>query len=342
MLKVGIIGGGFGLNVQAPIIHTHPNMTVTAVSTVNRHQLPKEIEEWDHPPVHYKNWNEMIDNEELDLLLVSSMPIYHYEMVKYALQSGMKNIICEKPFTCNRTESEELVKLSKEKSAKLLLDFEWRYVPARQKVKELIQNNHIGEILHFEYHVSNPQFQRLQESKRGWLGQKGKSGGMLGALGSHMIDTMRWLIDDKIEAVNGFVHTHVPEGGGEVRDADDAFFINGKMKHNSTFSLQLVTGVNHGFGSSVKVYGTEGTITLDNDKQVNLGKVNEQLNEVTVPKRAVAPDYVSERAQGYFHAFYPYLESVYEYVVHDSLDPSLATAEDGHESQIVIDQIIGN
>jgi hypothetical protein len=42
-MRVGIIGGGFGLTVQAPIINTHPKMNVSAVSTMKLHQLPKDL-----------------------------------------------------------------------------------------------------------------------------------------------------------------------------------------------------------------------------------------------------------------------------------------------------------
>ncbi len=42
-MRVGIIGGGFGLAVQAPIINTHPKMNVSAISTMIRHQVPKKF-----------------------------------------------------------------------------------------------------------------------------------------------------------------------------------------------------------------------------------------------------------------------------------------------------------
>ncbi|WHZ05697.1 Gfo/Idh/MocA family oxidoreductase [Neobacillus sp. YX16] len=182
----------------------------------------------------------------------------------------------------NSRESIELLKLSKSYNAKVLIDFEWHYLPIRQKMKELIQNDFIGKIIHFEYHISSPQYQKLQSTQRNWMGEKQKFGGMLGALGTHMIDCLRWLTRDEIESVNGLLHTHVPEGPGELRDADDAFFIHGKMKNNTTFSIQLLSGINHGFGSNLKVFGTKGTITLTNDKQLCFGKINDELEELKV------------------------------------------------------------
>ncbi|SET17951.1 Predicted dehydrogenase [Oceanobacillus limi] len=339
MIKVGIIGGGFGLKVQAPIIDSHPDMTVTAVSTVNRHQLPEEMDCLKHTPIHYKNWQEMVTREKVELLFVSSMPIHHFKMVKYAIENGVKHIVCEKPFTTTSDESRELLHLAETYDAKVFLDFEWRYVPGRQKMKKLLLDQYVGDILHMEYHVSNAQYQKMLSNQRGWLGEKEKFGGMLGALGSHMIDCLRWL-SGEVKVVNGMVHTHVPEGAGEVRDADDSFFIHGVTIDNATFSLQLVTGVNHGFGSSLKVFGTQGTVALINDKQLAAGKANEKMMESIEEYEKEIPSHLSERTKSYFPAFYTYVTRLYDYLVNGNEDPDLATIEDGHRSQEIIDTIL--
>ncbi|MFO1444099.1 Gfo/Idh/MocA family oxidoreductase [Bacillus sp. Bva_UNVM-123] len=339
-MKVGIIGGGFGLTVQAPIINTHPKMKVTAISTMKRHQLPGELKGEKNTPAHYKDWTDMVNREELDLVFVSSIPFYHFKIVKYALEKGIKNIVCEKPFTMNSNESKELLKLSKQYKANVLIDFEWRYLPARQKVKELIMNHTIGDILHFEYHTSSVQYNNLIFNKRGWMGEKQKFGGMLGALGTHMIDCLNWLVNDEIEMINGLVHTHIPIGAGEQRDADDAFFIHGKMKNNCTFSIQLISGIHHGFGSSLRIFGKEGTITLTNDQQLCLGKMDEQLIDITIQNERKIPPNLSAVAISYYSAFYPLLEKLYEYIVYNKVDRDLPTIEVGHRNQVVLDAIL--
>ncbi|MGE8000809.1 Gfo/Idh/MocA family protein [Lysinibacillus sp. NPDC093190] len=268
---------------------------------------------------------------------MSSIPIYHFEMVKYALQRGI-NVVCEKPFTRDSKESKELLQLSKQNNSKVIIDFEWRYFPMRQKIKELIVNNSIGKLIHLEYHISSPQYQHLISNKRGWMGEKRKFGGMLGALGAHMIDCLRWLTADEIENVNGLVYTHVPMGAGEYRDADDAFFIRGKMKYNTTFSLQLLSGINHGFGSNLKIFGSKGTISLSNDKTLLFGKANEQLEVINVEQR-IGPVHLIDEANAYYPAFYPFLERVYDYIVYNRIDEDLPTIFDGHENQVVIDKI---
>ncbi|MFE7062028.1 Gfo/Idh/MocA family protein [Sutcliffiella sp. NPDC057660] len=339
-MRVGIIGGGFGLKVQAPIINTHPKLKVTAVSTVKRHQLPKDLSNEDNTPVHYTNWAKMLDSEELDLVFVSSLPVHHFEMVKYALNKGL-NVVCEKPFTMNSRESEELLTLLKKSNdAKVFIDFEWRYHPARQKVKELLSE--IGDILHFEYHISSPQYQHLQNNKRGWMGQKEQFGGMLGALGTHMIDCLRWLTKDEVITINGLTHTHVPEGPGELRDSDDAFFMQGRMTRNSTFSIQLISGVHHGFGSNLKIFGRLGTISLTNDKTLVLGKESESLEEILIKTDDQTIPFLSLEAKAYYQAFYPFIDKVYENITFNKLDEDLPTIVDGHENQMIIDRVLLN
>lgn len=339
-MRVGIIGGGFGLKVQAPIINTHPKMKVTAVSTMKRHQLPKDLSNEDKIPVHYTNWTKMLDSEDLDLVFVSSLPVHHFPMVKYALSRGV-NVVCEKPFTMNSRESEELLTIFKKtNNVKVFIDFEWRYHPARQKVKELLSE--IGDILHFEYHISSHQYQYLQNNKKGWMGEKQQFGGMLGALGTHMIDCLRWLTKDEVITINGLTHTHVPEGPGELRDSDDAFFIQGKMARSSTFSIQLISGINHGFGSNIKIFGRLGTISLTNDKTLFFGKESDSLEEILVETDDQTIPPLSLEAKAYYQAFFPFIDKVYENITFNKFDEDLPTIVDGHENQMIIDRVLSN
>lgn len=111
-MKIGIIGGDFGLHVQNPIIKTDGEMNLIAVSTLKRHSLPEEFFKMDKPPNHSLNWKEMINNENLDLLLVSAIPPHHFEMVKYSLHKNI-NVICEKPFAMDSKESGELMRIQR-------------------------------------------------------------------------------------------------------------------------------------------------------------------------------------------------------------------------------------
>lgn len=332
-VKAGIIGGGFGLRVQAPIIHTHPYITLTSICTMYRKHDLNDVS-------HYENWREMLDDEDLDLIFVCSLPIFHYEIVAYALEKGI-HVVCEKPFTMNSSQSESLLQFSKASCANVLIDFEWRYLPIRQKAKELIRTGEIGQLIHFEYHVSLQRYKILQTEIQGWMGERRQFGGMLGAIGTHMIDCLRWLTRSEVAKVISQVNTHVPEGAGERRDADDAFFIHGQMNNNTTFSLQLLSGVHHGFGSHLRIFGNQGTIEVSNDRVLTWGKAGEQLKEIQASQTSKVPEHLSQEAKAYYPAFYPFLEKAYEYFVARENDIDLPMIYDGHANQLVLDQILG-
>lgn len=337
-MRVGIIGGGFGTTVLAPIISMNPHMEVVAVSTMHLHQLPEEFAFWNNPPKHYNNWLKMLDNEKLDLLFISSAPPFHFEMVKRAILKKVP-VVCEPPFTMNAKQVKELVHLSKEKKVKVIIDFEWRFLAIRQKMKELIQDGSIGKVLHYENHVSIPQYPYLQSMQLGWKGEKDKFGGMLGSVGSHMIDSLTWFLQENIKTIQGLLHTHIQDGAGEKRDADDAFFLHGTMQSNATFSLQFLSGVNHGFGSRINIFGTEGTISLINNNQLKLGQGSNPFEEVIPSKQLKIPQLLSNEASDFYPALYPFLEKVYDYIVLENLDKDLPLIEDGYRNQVILDWV---
>lgn len=99
-----------------------------------------------------------------------------------------------------------------------------------------------------------------------------------------------------------------------------------------------MSGVHHSFGSSLKVYGDRG-ITLTNDKQLHIGKIDEQLKEVELEDHVKVPQHLTKEASAYYPAFYTFLDKVCDHIVFDKIDEDLPTIEDEHQNQIVIDRI---
>lgn len=76
------------------------------------------------------------------------------------------------------------------------------------------------------------------------------------------------------------------------------------MNNNSTFSIQLMSGINHGFGSNLKIFRSKETITLFNDNQLCLGKMNNQLEKLRNKFQRKVPLHLSKEASAYYPAFY--------------------------------------
>ncbi|WNF35338.1 Gfo/Idh/MocA family oxidoreductase [Bacillaceae bacterium IKA-2] len=341
-IRVGIIGGGFGAKVHVPLMKSHPGFEVVAISSVSRGKIEdiKQETGLDHV---YDNWQEMLEKEKLDLVSIVSAPLLHHDMVLKAFEHGC-DVLCEKPMAANTDEAVSMIK-AKDNAKKLaFINFEFRFLPARQKVKEIISSGQLGKIMHVNYTASFPGYERAVSNKRGWLSQEDQAGGMLGAIGSHMFDSLLWWMDDKVNTVKGQLATHVPlfvdeNGEKEVRTADDSFQATGSFTSGTTFTVGLISVAQHSPGWRLEVYGTAGTLIMTEDKKVFVGISSEPVAEVEVEAELNAPEDMSEIAARYYQAFYPFLEQVYEAITNEQMNSDLPTFESGHQVQMLLDEI---
>ncbi|MFN2393924.1 MAG: Gfo/Idh/MocA family protein, partial [Pyrinomonadaceae bacterium] len=73
------------------------------------------------------NWRETIGNEAVDLVCITTPPVFHKEMTLLALEHG-KHVLCEKPMAMNADEAREMLEKSKEKNVIALIDHELRFL----------------------------------------------------------------------------------------------------------------------------------------------------------------------------------------------------------------------
>ena len=84
-------------------------------------------------PKAYGSYDELVKDPEVEIVYVSVIHPYHKQGVSLALNNG-KHVLCEKPFTVTSKETEELIKLAKEKDLFLMEAFWTRFFPGTQKV----------------------------------------------------------------------------------------------------------------------------------------------------------------------------------------------------------------
>ncbi|NLP52915.1 Gfo/Idh/MocA family oxidoreductase [Bacillus sp. RO1] len=341
-IRVGIIGTGFGAKVHAPVMRSHPGFEVVSIASVSRGRLDEIKEETGIENV-YGNWEEMLDSEEIDLVSVASAPLLHHDMVVKAFASG-KDVLCEKPMAFDAAEADQMIHAKNAAGKMGWINFEYRFLPARQMVKKMISSGKIGKVLHVNFSLNIAGYERYATSKRGWLSQSDQAGGMLGAVGSHLIDSLLWWTDARVESVSGQLTTHVPEftdenGEKEVRTADDAFQAIGSFVGGGTFRIGSNIAVRHANGWELEVYGTEGTIKMSQDNKVVVGYGNNPMKEVDIEEALSIPDGMNPVAAGYFNAFYRFLDEVYKALSGEGVNPHLPVLEDGHVVQVVMDAI---
>ncbi len=91
------------------------------------------------------NYEEILNDDEIDAVVIATPASTHYEIVKQALMAG-KDVLVEKPFTTNLKDARELVDIATEKDLILMVGMVFLYNAAVKKIKELIQSGELGNI----------------------------------------------------------------------------------------------------------------------------------------------------------------------------------------------------
>jgi len=101
------------------------------------------------PSVQLINNCKDLMNGEADLIVIATPVDTHYKFAKEALESG-KHIWVEKPFTSTSAQAEELIELAENKNLRIFVDHTFIYNGAVRKMKELVDNGELGNILYFD------------------------------------------------------------------------------------------------------------------------------------------------------------------------------------------------
>ena len=93
------------------------------------------------------DFQELLDDPEVDAIVIATPVVTHYELAKRALSAG-KHVFVEKPQAQSSAEAEELTALAEEKKLVLMPGYLLLYHPAVSKLKELIDAGELGDVLY--------------------------------------------------------------------------------------------------------------------------------------------------------------------------------------------------
>ncbi len=180
-INTAIIGFGLSGRVfHAPFIHSHPGFNLAKV--VERNGISsKEIYPYTEP---VKDYRSLLKDNSLELVVISTPNIYHFEQAKDLLEAG-KHIVIEKPFTPTSVEADELIRIAEKAGRKIFVYQNRRWDGDFKTVQQVVYNGYLGEILEYEVH-----FDRFAPGARrsAWRDEPLPAGGVLYDLGSHLID----------------------------------------------------------------------------------------------------------------------------------------------------------
>src|SRR5262245_2393300 len=330
-LRVAVAGTSFGGNVQIPVFQMHPRTRVVAVSSGHAERAEKTAKE-NGIPAHYTNFEEMLDKEKPDVVSIVTPPIFHFPMTMAALSRGI-HVLCEKPFAMDVSEAQRMKAAADHTPVVAMVDFEFRFLPARAYVTDLVKEGYIGDIRMADFLV---HFGRRSEPGDGpfnWWSEESQGGGLLGAFGSHTVDTLQLQLGPPRRLLCE-LDTFVTEREGQRVTSDDSYslLIEFKSGARAVVQMTLVAGLDD---ARYGVYGTEGQLIVTSIEGTELrgGKRSDGKSRILeIPARYhLEPETVMLRAP--FRA----LLNRFVYAIDNHMPSPSPNFEDGVNSQIMMD-----
>jgi predicted dehydrogenase len=279
-LRVGIVGTGFGARVQIPGFRA-AGFEVSAICSSHLDRARAAAEQAGIS-VATDSVNDLVGRDDVDVVCVASPPDLHREHALAALGAG-KHVICEKPMARDTGQAREMLAAAERAGVVHAIDHEFRYTPARSKVKELLESRAIGEVrLALVMEMTGALVDPARPRQEWWL-RRDRAGGLLGAIGSHWIDSLIWWFGavDRVSCELGISAQSRPTiDGGAVRvTADDTAQLLLRMSGGTIATIQLSSAVHHP-SRRVILYGSDGTIVLGGDGRVMLARGSGALEEI--------------------------------------------------------------
>ncbi len=152
-----------------------------------------------HHVEHYTTeYLEILKDPEIDAVYIATPPHMHRFYTLEAAKYG-KAVYVEKPMALTVKECREMIAACKQAGVPLFTAYYRRGMEKFQKIKEILSGGALGELRSFQYQFACPV--PVIDPNRAWLLDPAVAGGgLLYDMGSHMIDTLRFLLGEAEEA----------------------------------------------------------------------------------------------------------------------------------------------
>ena len=130
-MNIGILGAGRIAQIMADTVKAIPEKAMLYAVASRSIDRAKEFALRNSIPHAYGSYEEMASDPNVDLIYVATPHSHHYQNMKLCL-SHNKAVLCEKSFTKNFMEAEEILREAEEKKV-LVTEAIWtRYMPSRK------------------------------------------------------------------------------------------------------------------------------------------------------------------------------------------------------------------
>lgn len=141
MLKVAVVGVGGISGAHIPVWEEMEDAELIALCDIR----PEQMEKYENIK-HYTDFEEMLNNEEIDILDICLPTFLHADYAVKAMERGI-NVICEKPISLNEEDIDRVYSTAEKYNVKFMVAQVLRFWPEYELLKEIYDTKKYGKLL---------------------------------------------------------------------------------------------------------------------------------------------------------------------------------------------------
>lgn len=216
----------------------------------------------------YQSPEELFADPKIEAVSICSPNYTHAGFSVQALEAG-KHVLCEKPMALSLTDTRRMMEAAEKSGKFLMVGHNQRLLPTHRTARELLRTGMIGTPLSIQSHFKHPgpEYWSVNRSSSTWFFEKAKAQfGVLGDLGAHKLDIIRFLTGDEVDRIcceSATMDKRYPSGELiELEDNAAAIF----YLKSGLFGSMNVSWTNYGEeDNSTIVYGDKGVMKIFGD-----------------------------------------------------------------------------
>lgn len=342
-LRFGMVGGGNGGNIGGS--HRRgaamDSMAVLSAGCFTRDPAQNQADGryWGVAPERiYANYQQMAEQEArradgIDFVSIVTPNATHYEIAKCFLQHGI-HVVCEKPFTLDVGQAEELRDLAARNGLAVCVPFTYAHYPVLRECRALIAAGAIGRIL--DVVAAYPQDWMIlglasgEDNFTRWIGDPAKSGSsnVTAAMGVHLYYLMKSMTGLALERVLADFSYYPADAPLETTARVLLGFADGV--HGLCWTSN--TAIGHDCTVELKIFGEKGSIEWSHADMGHLkvSYLNGPVQLLAANRDYLGPDarHASRLPAGHPEGFYEAFGNLYHEFCRHLLDLKNGTAQD--------------
>ena len=262
ILKVGLIGKGYGGQVLLPSICSLENVMLTKVWGGRSDRNLTYLDLISPRPEIIPDPIALAKSKELDAVVIALPPFMQEQIVRTALEAG-KAVYCEKPFGMDIISAERMTSLARSVDAINVVGYQYRYDPGISVLIDAVHSGMIGSIRSIEVEWLTAGGLR-SDREWSWRNDKNQGGGVIREFCSHVFDYLMLITGREISVIDISTAINVPflKLNGEICPVTAPDFCKMRIELGNVEAQISVSNTSRTpVGHRIVVHGSEGRIT---------------------------------------------------------------------------------